>query len=111
MIQFDAKIITQKKLLQTVEDLETSIESTTDVTIPCRELRLPVVFDHPDIAASSRRYMETNRPTAAHLPDNVEYLRTNNGLSSRRETFETLLKSQCLTVAVGFLVGTSILFL
>jgi urea carboxylase len=36
----------------------------------------------------------TNRPTAAHLPDTVEYLCTNNGLSSRHETFETLLKSQ-----------------
>jgi urea carboxylase len=110
MIQFDAKVISQQKLLQTVEKLETSIESTTEIKIPCREIRLPVVFDHPDIAASSQRYMETNRPTAAYLPDNVEYLRTNNGLSTRRETFETLLKSEYLVVAVGFLVGTPILF-
>jgi urea carboxylase len=110
MIQFDAKVITQQKLLETVQKLERSIEATTDIKIPCRELYLPVVFDHPDIAASEQRYMETNRPTAVYLPDNVEYLRTNNGLSTRRQTFETLLNSPYLIVAVGFFVGTPILY-
>jgi urea carboxylase len=110
MIQFDAKIISQQKLLETVMELESSIEYTTDIKIPCRELYLPVVFDHPDIRASEQRYMETNRPTAAYLPDNVEYLRTNNGISTRREVFQTLLDSQYLVVAVGFLVATPILF-
>lgn len=110
MIQFDAKIITQQKLLETVDALESSIKATTDIRIPCREIYLPVVFDHPAIAESTQRYIETNRPTAAYLPDNVEYLRQNNGLSSRRETFETLLRSPYLIVAVGFLVGTPILF-
>jgi len=110
MIQFNAKTITQQKLLETVMNLESSIEYSTDIKIPCREIYLPVVFDHPDIRASEQRYMETNRPTAAYLPDNVEYLRTNNGYSTRREVFETLLKSPYLIVAVGFLVGTPILF-
>jgi urea carboxylase len=110
MIQFDANTITQQNLLETVMDLEGSIEYSTDIKIPCREIYLPVVFDHPDIRASEKRYMETNRPTAAYLPDNVEYLRTNNGFSTRQELFQTLLKSPYLIVAVGFLVGTPILF-
>jgi urea carboxylase len=109
-IQFDPKVISQHDLLQLVHEAETSIRATTDIKIPCREIYVPVVFDHPDIAASEKRYIETNRPTAVYLPDNVEYLRTNNGLSTRRETFETLLKSPYLIVAVGFLVGTPILF-
>jgi allophanate hydrolase subunit 1 len=110
MIQFDANVISQHKLLETVMDLESSIGQSTDIKIPCREIYLPVVFDHPDIRASEQRYMETNRPTAAYLPDNVEYLRTNNGYSTRQEVFQTLLKSPYLIVAVGFLVGTPILF-
>ncbi|KAG0648468.1 Urea amidolyase [Hyphodiscus hymeniophilus] len=110
MIQFDPKSITQNDLLNLVHDAESSIQATVDIKIPCREIYVPVVFDHPDIAASEKRYIETNRPTAVYLPDNVEYLRTNNGLSTRRETFETLLKSPYLIVAVGFLVGTPILF-
>lgn len=110
MIQFDPTAITQHELLQIVHEAESTIPTTTNIKIPCREIHLPVVFDHPDIAASEMRYIETNRPTAVYLPDNVEYLRTNNGLSTRRETFETLLKSPFLIVAVGFLVGTPILF-
>src|SRR4051812_61616 len=82
MIQFDPNIITQQNLLDLVSELESSIEPTTHIKIPCREIHLPVVFDHPEIAASEKRYMETNRPTAAYLPDNVDYLRTNNGLSA-----------------------------
>lgn len=110
MIQFNANTITQGDLLEKVMEAESSIEYTTDIKIPCREVYLPVVFDHPDIHASEQRYMETNRPTAAYLPDNVEYLRTNNGYSTRREVFQTLLESPYLTVAVGFLVGTPLLF-
>jgi urea carboxylase len=110
MIQFDAKKVTQHKLLETVIALESSIEYSTDIKIPCREIHLPVVFDHPDIRASEKRYMETNRPTAAYLPDDVEYLRTNNGYSTRQEVFQTLLNSPYLIVAVGFFVGTPILF-
>src|SRR4051794_39892845 len=93
MVQFDPKTITQQKLLALVSDLKSSIEPTTHIKIPCREIHLPVVFVHPDIVASEKRYMETNRPTAAYLPDNFDYLRTKNGLTARRETFETLLKS------------------
>ncbi|TAQ89761.1 hypothetical protein B7494_g1936 [Chlorociboria aeruginascens] len=110
MIQFNPTIITQQALLGTVDIAERSIKATTDIQIPCREIYLPVVFDHPAIRASEKRYRETTRPTAVYLPDNVEYLRINNGLSTRRQTFEILLKSPFIVVAVGFLVGTPILF-
>jgi urea carboxylase len=109
-IQYDAKVISQSKLVKTVHELESSIAATTNIKIPCREIHLPAVFEHPDIQASTQRYMETNRPTAAYLPDNIEYLRINNGLSTRRQVFDTLLNSPFLVVAVGFLVGTPILF-
>lgn len=112
MVQFSPETISQKDLVKRVIEIESALPPSTDtnIHIPCREISLPVVFDHPAIAASTQRYIETNRPTAAYLPDNVEYLRSNNGLSSRRATFQTLLNSQYLVVAVGFLVGTPILF-
>ncbi|RFU25545.1 hypothetical protein B7463_g10792, partial [Scytalidium lignicola] len=109
-IQFDPKVITQQQLLQTVNNLETAKEVTTHIKLPCREIHLPVCFNHPALIESTKRYMETNRPTAAYLPDNIEYLRKNNGLSTQREVFEALLNAPFLVVAVGFLVGTPILF-
>ncbi|KAL3420530.1 urea carboxylase [Phlyctema vagabunda] len=109
-IQFNSKIITQHELLKRVDDLESAIEATTEVTIPVRTVQLPVVLDHPSLTECLERYMGTIRSTAGYLPDNVEYLRKANGLKTRREVFEVLLKSRFLVVSVGFLVGNPILF-
>ncbi|KAF4636666.1 hypothetical protein G7Y89_g1423 [Cudoniella acicularis] len=109
-VQFDSKIITQHELLKKVDELESAIEATREVTIPVRTIRLPVVLDHPDLTECLSRYMTTIRSTAGYLPDNVEYLRKANGMSSRREVFEILLNSRFLIVSVGFLVGNPILF-
>lgn len=78
--------------------------------MPVRSICMPVVLDHPELTECLARYMATVRPTAGYLPDNVEYLRKVNGLSTRREVFEVLLKSRFLVVSVGFLVGNPILF-
>lgn len=109
-IRYDATIISQQELLSKVSQIEESIEATPDIKIPSREIHLPLVLDHPEIQASVQRYMETTRPTAAYLPDNVDYLAKNNGFSTRRQVFESALASPFLIVAVGFLVGTPILF-
>ncbi|KAH6662115.1 allophanate hydrolase subunit 2-domain-containing protein [Halenospora varia] len=109
-IQFNSSIITQPELLKKVNELESSIEATRDVIVPVRTVCLPVVLDHPALTECLARYMATVRPTAGYLPDNVEYLRKANGLSSRREIFEILLKSRFLIVSVGFLVGNPILY-
>ncbi|KAI9745921.1 MAG: hypothetical protein M1818_000602 [Claussenomyces sp. TS43310] len=109
-VQFDPKVIIQQELLQCIHEIESSIEANADIKIACREIHLPIVFDHPALYESTVRYMETNRPNATYLPDNIEYLRQNNGLSTRREVFDTALKAPFLVVAVGFLVGTPILF-
>ncbi|KAH8685367.1 urea carboxylase [Tricladium varicosporioides] len=109
-IQFNSSIITQPELLKKVNELESTIKATRDVLVPVRTICLPVVLDHPDLTQCLSRYMTTIRPTAGYLPDNVEYLRKANGLSSRREVFEILLKSRFLIVSVGFLVGNPILY-
>ena len=44
------------------------------------------------------------------MPDNVEYLRKNNALATRQQVFDSILKAPWLTVAVGFFVGTPILY-
>jgi biotin carboxyl carrier protein len=54
--------------------------------------------------------MDSIRPTAAYMPDNIEYLRKNNALKKRSDVFDSLLKTPWLTVAVGFYVGTPIMF-
>ncbi|KAL7930740.1 hypothetical protein V8C35DRAFT_324191 [Trichoderma chlorosporum] len=96
-VRFDPFQVDRSKLLQQLIQFDDQIGQTVGIKIPVRQIRLP-------------RYMENIRPTAAYLPDNVEYLRKNNALETHQQVFDALLKTPWLAVAVGFYVGTPILF-
>lgn len=109
-VRFDPRQTVRADLLARLLQLDSEIGEITGVKIPARQVRLPVCLDHSSFAESAQRYMENIRPTAAYMPDNVEYLRKNNALTSRQDVFDSLLKTPWLTVAVGFFVGTPILY-
>lgn len=77
--------------------------------IPSRELRLPIVFNSPILQQAVERYIETQRPTAAYLPDNIYYVQQNNGLDTRRKVFDTMTQSSFLVIAMEFLTGLPVL--
>ncbi|ODQ54057.1 putative urea amidolyase [Saitoella complicata NRRL Y-17804] len=109
-VQYDGQVISQSDLLNKMIEIEKSIPETRKAVIPCREIHLPIVFDDPILQEASKRYMETIRPTAAYLPDNIEYLRRSNGFETREEVFQAALSSPFLIAAVGFLAGTPVGF-
>ncbi|KAL7907376.1 allophanate hydrolase subunit 2 domain-containing protein [Trichoderma velutinum] len=109
-VRFDPFQVDRSKLLQQLIQFDAEIGQATGVKIPARQVRLPVCLDHSSLKESAQRYMENIRPTAAYMPDNVEYLRKNNALETRQQVFDALLKTPWLAVAVGFYVGTPILF-
>jgi allophanate hydrolase subunit 2/allophanate hydrolase subunit 1 len=109
-VHYDPFKLSQSELLQILDELNSSIGEISGVQVPVREIHLPLCLDHPSIQEATQRYMESIRPTAAYLPDNVEYIRKGNALQSRQDVFNSLLKTPWLTVAVGFFVGTPILF-
>jgi urea carboxylase len=109
-VRFDPSQTDRTKLLQQLIDLDGSIGETTGIKLTTRQVRLPICLDHSSLEESAQRYMANIRPTAAYLPDNVDYIRKSNALESRSNVFDSLLNTPWLTVAVGFYVGTPILF-
>ncbi|KAK1599175.1 allophanate hydrolase subunit 2-domain-containing protein, partial [Colletotrichum navitas] len=109
-VHFDPLQMHQSELLQKLMELDESIEEVVGVKVAVRELRLPLCVDHPTVKEATERYMESIRPTAAYLPDNVEYLRKNNALESRRDVLDSLVKTPWLAVGVGFFVGSPVMF-
>ncbi|KAK7230131.1 hypothetical protein V2G26_002301 [Clonostachys chloroleuca] len=109
-VEFNPQTTSRETLLSSLVEIETSIELSMDMKIPCREFRLPVVMDHPAIAECIQRYMETTRSKAVYLPDNLEYLRKANGIDTRREVFNFVPKNEFLVVAVGFLSGAPMMY-
>ncbi|KAI0459236.1 urea carboxylase [Xylaria acuta] len=110
MIEYDPLEISQQHLLNRVNEIQSQIEAAVNLPISCREVRLPLVMDHPEIEQCIRRYMETTRNKAVYLPDNVEYIRKCNGLSTRHEVFDKMVQTEFIVPAVGFFCGTPMFF-
>ncbi|KAI1741537.1 urea carboxylase [Xylaria scruposa] len=110
MIEYDPLEISQQHLLNRIIEIQSQIEAAVDLPIDCREVQLPLVMDHPDIQHCIRRYIETVRNKAVYLPDNLEYIRRCNGLSSRREVFDMIVQTEFVVPAVGFFCGTPMFF-
>ncbi|KAJ2977213.1 hypothetical protein NUW58_g7878 [Xylaria curta] len=110
MIEYDPLEISQQHLVNRVNEIQSQIEAAVNSPVSCREVRLPLVMDHPEIEQCIRRYMETTRNKAVYLPDNVEYIRKCNGLSTRQEVFDMMVQTEFVVTAVGFFCGTPMLF-
>ncbi|KAH6980643.1 allophanate hydrolase subunit 2-domain-containing protein [Ilyonectria sp. MPI-CAGE-AT-0026] len=109
-VHYDPFQIHQRDLVRILLEMDSQFEDMTNVQLPVREVHLPVCLDHPELQQATQRYMNNIRSQAAYLPDNIEYIRKNNALNSRRDVYDALLNTSWLAVAVGFFVGTPMLF-
>jgi urea carboxylase len=62
---------------------------------------LPICFDDPDAHEAMHRYQRGVRPDAPWCPDNVEFIRRVNGLTSREEVFEIVGAASYLVIGLG----------
>ncbi len=58
------------------------------MTLPVREVTLPIAFDHPAAHEAMARYARSVRPDAPWCPDNVEFIRRINDLPERDDVFD-----------------------
>lgn len=82
-------------------DLEAKLGDLSTAKVPSRIFKLPIIFESRRQTAALQRYMETQRPYASYLPDNMEFVAKNNGLE-RKGLEWILLNSSLLAVSVGF---------
>lgn len=63
--------------------------------------KLPITLDTLGEKEAIKRYMETQRPYASYLPDNMEFVAKNNGLE-KEDLKQILLGNELIAVSVGF---------
>ncbi|PWY88768.1 hypothetical protein BO94DRAFT_515732 [Aspergillus sclerotioniger CBS 115572] len=101
MLYYDGTKIPQKKLLAYLCDIETKLGDLSQAKFPSRLFKLPLSFESQRQKDALTRYMETQRPYASYLPDNIDFVAKNNAFS--REEFERIyLTASFMVVAVGF---------
>ncbi|KAA6408635.1 MAG: urea carboxylase [Lasallia pustulata] len=101
LLYYDGTKIPQAKLISFLVDLEAMLGDLSTAKVPSRIFKLPIIFESHRQTAALQRYMETQRPYASYLPDNMEFVAKNNGLE-RKDLEWILLNSRLLAVSVGF---------
>lgn len=101
LISYNGTKIPQKKLVAHLVALEAQLGDLSSTKVPSRLFKLPITFGNSRQAFALQRYMETQRPYASYLPDNMEFVADNNGLT-RKELENVFLTSKLIAVAVGF---------
>ena len=101
LLGFDPTLVDPRRLAEAVGDAWLATPDPAGVELPVREVTMPICFDDPDAHEAMRRYQRGVRPDAPWCPDNVEFIRRVNGLSSRSEVFEIVQKATYLVIGLG----------
>lgn len=100
-INFDSRVIFLRKLLAILLKAEKEIPSVESLEIPTRILHLPLAFNAGSTRAAIEKYQRSVRDKAPWLPDNIEFIRRINGLSSVEEVEAIVFKASYMVFGLG----------
>lgn len=77
------------------------MKDLTKMEVPSRRFHLPICFESKAQDEAIKRYMETQRPYAPYLPDNMDFVAKINGMT-KDELLKIFLSADFMAIAVGF---------
>lgn len=101
MLHYNGLKIPREKLLGYLCSLESELGDLSQIKMPSRLFKLPLTFESKRQAEAITRYMETQRPYASYLPDNIDFVAKNNAFT-REELEKIFLTANFMVIAVGF---------
>ncbi|TCU14672.1 urea carboxylase [Rhizobium sullae] len=100
-IHYDGTMLTRKRLLGLLHEIETTLPPAQDVTVPSRIVHLPLSWNDPDAELAMRKYQELVRPNAPWCPSNVEFIRRINGLPDEQAVKDIVFDASYLVLGLG----------
>ena len=100
-VHFDSRVLTQDALLDALAAAEDQIGDLTDFSIPSRVIHLPLSWGDPAIYETIEKYMASVRSDAPWCPDNIEFIRRINGLSSIEAVRDIVFDARYLVMGLG----------
>jgi len=101
LLALDPAALSPTALAQQIGRAWLALPDPAGIELDVREVTLPICFDDPDAHEAMRRYQRGVRPDAPWCPDNVEFIRRVNGLTSRAEVFELVRAASYLVIGLG----------
>jgi urea carboxylase len=100
-VHYDPDVLSLDLLLSTLVDCEERLGGLQDFEIPSRVVWLPLSFADPAVADTIERYMSTVRADAPWCPDNIEFIRRINGLSSIEDVQRIVFSARYMVLGLG----------
>ena len=100
-VHFDARILSLRQLLRTLEDADDRLGELEHFEIQSRIVWLPLSFADPAVGETIARYMTSVRHDAPWCPDNIEFIRRINGLASADEVRRIVFDARYLVLGLG----------
>ncbi|OGE50922.1 hypothetical protein PENARI_c015G08798 [Penicillium arizonense] len=107
LIHYDGLKFSQDNLVKLLVSLQKTIGDLSNSNVPSRKFRLPICFESPAQQEAVQRYMETQRPHAPFLPNNMDFVANINGITYD-ELVEIFLSVEFMAICVGFFCGDTI---
>ncbi|KAL4880245.1 allophanate hydrolase subunit 2-domain-containing protein [Aspergillus karnatakaensis] len=101
MLYYDGTKIHQQALINYLCNIEAQLGDLSRAKMTSRLFKLPLTFESRRQDDAIKRYMETQRPYASYLPDNMDFVARNNAFT--RQEFENIyLTASFMVISVGF---------
>jgi urea carboxylase len=100
-VHYDSRRLTQADLLAALVAAEERLGGLDDFEIPSRVIHLPLSWKDPAIYQTIDKYMQAVRDDAPWCPDNIEFIRRVNGLSSIDDVQRIVFDARYLVMGLG----------
>jgi urea carboxylase len=100
-IHYDSRILAREELIACLDACEQSISSLGDISVPSRDVYLPLSWEDPATLLAIEKYMQSVRADAPWCPSNIEFIRRINGLGSIDEVRDIVFGATYLVLGLG----------
>lgn len=107
MLFYNGLDLPRDKLVHHLQTLESQLGDLSTTKVQTRRFKLPISFTSREQEEATKRYMETQRPHAPYLPDNLAFVAKNNALTPE-QLKSIYLTGTFMAVEVGFFCGNTV---
>jgi len=100
-VHYDNRVLSLQTLLRSLTDAEDRLGELEDFEIPSRVVWLPLSYNDPAVAETIAKYMASVRADAPWCPDNIEFIRRINGLTSEDTVRRIVFDARYLVMGLG----------
>jgi urea carboxylase len=101
LIKYDPLALPLRKFLRILKSAENELPPSETMIVPSRIVHLPLAFHERWTLEAIAKYMQSIRPEAPYLPDNVEFVARCNGYNGPEAVLDALLTGYKMVMGLG----------